>query len=103
LEAPSGHGVRRIVFAVAVLAAIFVLTLLAEQPPAEKPASAGTTEFSAARARNHAIISASDIGPGKSSARASRKGAGIEANKLSMDSAPTLANIASRSEGLFGR
>jgi hypothetical protein len=50
LEAPSGHGVRRIVFAVAVLAAIFVLTLLAEQPPAEKPASAPAKEFSAARA-----------------------------------------------------
>jgi hypothetical protein len=50
LQPPSGPGVRRIIFAVAILAAIFVISLLAMRPPAAKPASAPATEFSAGRA-----------------------------------------------------
>jgi hypothetical protein len=49
------------------------------------------------------MISASDIGPGKSSARESRNGAGIEANNSSAEPAPMDANISWRSEALFGR
>lgn len=50
MSPPSQPGVRRIVFAVAILAAIFVITLLAMRPPAPKPASAPANEFSAGRA-----------------------------------------------------
>lgn len=50
MEPPSVPGVRRIVFAVAMLAAVFVLTLLAMRPPAPKAATVADTEFSAIRA-----------------------------------------------------
>lgn len=50
LEPPSGPGVRRIVFAAAILAGVFVLTLWSTQPPAAKDAAAPPTEFSAGRA-----------------------------------------------------
>ena len=50
MEPPSQPGVRRIIFAVAILAAIFILSLLAMRPPAAKPASAPETDFSAGRA-----------------------------------------------------
>ena len=50
LEPPSGPGTRGVVFAAAILAGVFFLTLWATQPPAAKGVAAPATEFSAARA-----------------------------------------------------
>jgi hypothetical protein len=50
LEPSNGPGVRPLVFAAAVLAGIFALTLAGMRPPAPKAANAPATEFSAGRA-----------------------------------------------------
>jgi Zn-dependent M28 family amino/carboxypeptidase len=50
LEPAHEPGVRRIFFAAAVLAGIFLLTRAAEFPPGAKPTTAPTSEFSADRA-----------------------------------------------------
>ena len=47
----SARGVRRILLAVAVLAAVFLLTLWGLLPPSPKPADAPATKFSARRAQ----------------------------------------------------
>lgn len=47
----SARGARRILLAVAVLAAVFLLSVWGSRPPAPKPADAPATEFSAGRAR----------------------------------------------------
>jgi hypothetical protein len=51
LNRESPPGVRRILLALAVLAAVFVISLESTRPPAPKPASAPATGFSAGRAR----------------------------------------------------
>jgi hypothetical protein len=51
LTGESARGVRQILLAVAVLAAILLSTLWSLRPPAPKPASAPATEFSARRAQ----------------------------------------------------
>ncbi len=50
MEPPSGPGVRRILFAAAILAAVFFLSKEGTRPPAPKPANAPATKFSAGRA-----------------------------------------------------
>lgn len=47
----SARGVRRILLAVAVLAAVFLLTLWGLRPPSPKPPDAPATEFSGRRAQ----------------------------------------------------
>ena len=51
LEPRSVPGVRRVLFSVAVISGVFLLSLLASRPPAAKSAKAPESEFSAARAR----------------------------------------------------
>lgn len=51
LRGVGAPGIRRIVFALAVLAAAFFLSLRGLRPPAPKPLDAPATEFSASRAR----------------------------------------------------
>jgi hypothetical protein len=51
LAGESARGVRQIFLAVAVLAAVFLLTLWGLRPPAPKPVNAPVTEFSARRAQ----------------------------------------------------
>ena len=50
MDSPSSPGLRRILSAAVVLAAILAFSILAEQPPAPKPATAAPNEFSAQRA-----------------------------------------------------
>jgi hypothetical protein len=50
LDSPRGPEVRTLLFTVAVLAALFALTILSSQPPSPKPADAPLSEFSAVRA-----------------------------------------------------
>jgi len=50
LDSPSSPGLRRIVLSAAVLAAIFILAFLGNQPPGPKPLDAPPNQFSAARA-----------------------------------------------------
>jgi hypothetical protein len=52
LEREDSPGVRRILFALAIPAAILCLSLVATRPPGPKPSDAPANEFSAARARN---------------------------------------------------
>jgi hypothetical protein len=51
LAGESARGMRRILFAAAVLAAVLLFTLWGLRPPAPKPANAPATEFSARRAQ----------------------------------------------------
>ncbi|MGH9712603.1 MAG: M20/M25/M40 family metallo-hydrolase [Candidatus Acidiferrales bacterium] len=51
MAAESARGARRILLAVAVLAAVFLLSVWGLRPPSPKPANAPATEFSAGRAR----------------------------------------------------
>jgi len=51
LAAESVQGIRQILLAVAVLAAVLLLTLWGLRPPAPKPINAPVTEFSARRAQ----------------------------------------------------
>src|SRR6202521_2111357 len=51
LAGESARGARRILLAVAVLAAVFLVSLWGLRPPAPKPADAPAAEFSAGRAR----------------------------------------------------
>jgi hypothetical protein len=50
LDSPRGPEVRNLLFTVAVLAALFALTILSSEPPSSKPANAPLSEFSAVRA-----------------------------------------------------
>ena len=51
MEPRSVPGVRRVLFSVAVISGVFLLSLLASRPPAAKSAKAPELEFSAGRAR----------------------------------------------------
>jgi len=51
LEPEGAPGTSRILFSVAALLGVFVLSLLGSRPPAPKPVSAPSSEFSAGRAR----------------------------------------------------
>src|SRR5579863_4162613 len=51
LEPRSVPGVRRVLFSVAVISGVFLLSLLASRPPAAQSAKAPESEFSAGRAR----------------------------------------------------
>src|SRR5271157_586334 len=51
LRGVGAPGIRRIVFALAVLAAAFFLSLRGLRPPSPRPLDAPATEFSASRAR----------------------------------------------------
>ncbi|HUJ30542.1 MAG TPA: M20/M25/M40 family metallo-hydrolase [Candidatus Acidoferrum sp.] len=52
MERDNLPGVRRILFAIAALAAIFLLSLATIRPPASKPSTVPANQFSAARARD---------------------------------------------------
>jgi len=51
LEPRSVPGVRRVLFSVAVISGVFLISLLASRPPTPKSAKAPESEFSAGRAR----------------------------------------------------
>ena len=51
LEPRGVPGVRRVLFSVAVISSVFLISLLASRPPAPKSAKAPESEFSAGRAR----------------------------------------------------
>src|SRR5262249_29579768 len=50
LDSPRSPGLRRILSCAVVLAAILVLSIWPENPPAPKPSTAPSSEFSAERA-----------------------------------------------------